>query len=200
MLVPVDRPGRRAAHVVMSSHRPCPSTPRIAAVSLGPACRRKPFVPCPGSEPCNRRCWRAAADLYPFQVGRIGFTRPRPPVASGRAPGQGHAVCRAASTAPSRARPTGMSIARPTLPRAARPLGRAAGRCPGRGTCSRPLLCLVVAAPLLALLGFVGQPTAGPVGAPRQHRAARVSAQQRAALPGRRRWGRWRSAPAPAGW
>ena len=53
-----------------------------------------------------------------------------------------------------------MSIAHPTMPSlaATRPHGIAA---PGRGTWLAALLCLIVAAPLLALLGFIGQPTQG---------------------------------------
>jgi iron(III) transport system permease protein len=53
-----------------------------------------------------------------------------------------------------------MSIARPTMPSlaAVRPSALAA---PGRSAWLAALLCLIVAAPLLALLGFIGQPTQG---------------------------------------
>lgn len=53
-----------------------------------------------------------------------------------------------------------MSIAHPTMPSfaAARPQGLGT---PGRGVWLAALLCLIVAAPLLALLGFIGQPTQG---------------------------------------
>lgn len=59
-----------------------------------------------------------------------------------------------------------MSIARSTPTPAAGstfawPRRDAAGLRPGPGTSAALLLCLVVAAPLLALLGFVGQPTQG---------------------------------------
>ena len=83
-----------------------------------------------------------------------------------------------------------MSTARHSLPRrgaepvaargASPPLGR-------RHACSRPALCLVVAAPLMALLGFIGQPTQGLWA----HLARTVLPEyvrnSAAALPGRRR-------------
>ena len=52
-----------------------------------------------------------------------------------------------------------MSSAQPTMP--ARRHGPRGSTLPGRGTLLAALLCLVVAAPLLALLGFIGQPTEG---------------------------------------
>jgi iron(III) transport system permease protein len=53
-----------------------------------------------------------------------------------------------------------MSIARHVLPRIAA-VPTAGPRLPGVSTVTAILLCLVVAAPLLALLGFIGQPTQG---------------------------------------
>ena len=52
-----------------------------------------------------------------------------------------------------------MSIARPTISTFSDPVVRLRG--PGRGTWLAALLCLIVAAPLLALLTFIGQPTQG---------------------------------------
>jgi hypothetical protein len=54
-----------------------------------------------------------------------------------------------------------MSIARQTLsPTTTTAAGAGLGGFrPGSGTLLAVLLCLVVAAPLLALLGFIGQPT-----------------------------------------
>jgi iron(III) transport system permease protein len=56
-----------------------------------------------------------------------------------------------------------MSIARQTLsPTTTTAAGAGLGGFrPGSGTLLAVLLCLVVAAPLLALLGFIGQPTQG---------------------------------------
>lgn len=54
-----------------------------------------------------------------------------------------------------------MSAARPTLPLAVLPQPRTGHALPGPGFWLAVVLCLVVAAPLFALLGFIGEPTQG---------------------------------------
>ena len=139
---------------------------------------------------------RAASALYPFQA------RPNSPLLEPRRAGSvrspapamqrifrpavdvdAHArACRRASRPP-----TPVAVRAPRRLDAARPRHAARGRAlPGRGRAAD------------GAAGLHRPADRGAVGASGQHGAARVPAQQRAALPGRRRWARWRSAPAPA--
>ncbi len=133
----------------------------------------------------NLRCWRAADICSHSKLARFDFTNACPQVASGRGAGQGNQTADCGIAAPSRARLTG-NVHRP--PDHAFAGGHEAAR-HGRARARHLAGGLALpdrGSPTAGPAGLHRPADRGPVGASGQHRPAGISAQQRAALPGRR--------------